>query len=118
MKKLFSISLLIGCLIISQLSFAQTRRAPVNGTITIADVGATDRVQGPTLTVNACTFVAQTTNVGTVYFGGYQVTNASGALKGVALAAGASLSNISLDNINWAYFAADNAGDKIDYICN
>ena len=95
-------------------SFGTTR----HGTITVTGNGATDRVQGPDLSVNSCSFKAYATNAGRVYLGGSTVTNASGASQGLDLSLGEPLSNRTMSNLNTLYFAADTANDKIHYLCN
>lgn len=89
-----------------------------HGTITITGDGATDRVQGPNVVANSCTFKARFNNADRIYIGGSTVTNSSGASQGTDLAIGEPLSNVTMTNLNTYYFAADSANDKISYICN
>ena len=113
MKKILLICLL------SLVSFsAYSMLPPKHGTITITAAGATDRTQGNDETVTACTFLADSGNSGAVYLGNFNVTNSSGTSQGIKLNPGESLSNFSLSNIKFMYFAADNANDAVHFICS
>ena len=114
MKKL----ILIIALLISSMAFAQSFRPPQNGNVNIPAAGATDRTQMPELEVYSCTFLSPTTNAGAIYIGGHTVTNAAGTNRGIKLAVGQSLSNISVTNLNQIFVAADAANDDVSWICN
>lgn len=90
----------------------------VNGTITVTGNGATQRTQGPTVTVHSCTFQAYSLNSDPVYAGGSTVTNVAGVNRGLEMAAGDGLGPVTMSNLNQIYFAADTANDKIAYFCN
>ena len=115
MKKIF-LNLII-LMFVSLTAFA-LQIPPVNGNVTISASGATDRTQMTSLSVSSCTIQALTTNAGSVYVGGSTVTNSSGTNQGIKLIAGASLGSITVTNLNMIYVAADNAGDKVAYVCN
>lgn len=97
---------------------ASSYSSVVNGIVTIADVGATDRQQLPDIDSHACTIQALSGNSGDVYLGGSTVTNSSGSNAGIVLTPGASMSNIGVTNANLIYTAADTASDGVAYVCN
>jgi hypothetical protein len=76
------------------------------------------RVQGATVTVARGVLVtASPDNVGPVYIGGSNVTNASGGVKGlILLQAGMPSQFIPVTNLNQLYINADNAGDRAGVI--
>ena len=88
-----------------------------NGSATITQVGATDRLQLPSQDASICLIQAPTTNAGIVYVGGSTVTNASGSNEGVALYPTWSMSEIKVNNLSDIYVAADSASDKVKYFC-
>ena len=110
--------LVLFSMFISSVAFAQAMHAPINGVTTITAVTSTSRTQLPSLASAACSVVAVAANTGAVYVGGYTVTNASGANPGIKLNAGDALNNLSIQNSNWIYVAADTANDKVSWICN
>jgi len=89
-----------------------------HGTVTITGSGATDRTQGPNVSVNACPFKAYASNADKVYLGGSTVTNAAGASQGLPLSFGEGVSNVTLSNLNQVYFSTTTANDKVSYFCN
>jgi len=94
----------------------------IAGQIVIAASGATDRTQGPNLSIHSCTFQAiqkdGTGNTGIVYAGGSTVTNAAGSNTGFPIKPGGALGPISMSNLNQIYFSADTANDNIAVFCN
>jgi hypothetical protein len=97
---------------------ASLAHPPVSVLVDIPDAGATDRTQAPENDALSCTIQAVSSNVGSVYVGGDDVTNSSGANRGFELTQGSALSSISVSNMNLLYLAADNAGDDAVFFCN
>lgn len=91
---------------------------PINGAVVPAAVGAADRMALPNKSTSACTIQAMSGNAGTVYVGGYTVTNAAGANPGIKLSKSSSISNISVLNSKYIYIAADVLNDGVYYLCN
>jgi hypothetical protein len=115
MKKQSLLSLFfVSMFFISSVSFAQFR-PPINGTVTL---GTSSPSRLPDFQVQNCTLQARATNAGPIYVGSSIVTNLAGANPGISLAAGGSISNISVNNSNWIYLVADNANDRVTYLCN
>lgn len=81
--------------------------------VTIPSSGATDRTQLDNIPCSAATIHAPLTNTGIVYIGDHQVTNASGSNPGIPLNPNDTLSNISIENLNHLYAAADTSNDKV-----
>lgn len=111
MNKIF-ISIFI-LLSFAGLSFAQFR-PPINGNVVLG----TSPSRLPNFEVYNCTLQAPSGNTGAIYVGGSIVTNGGGGNPGIALGAGSSISNISVNNANWLYVVADNANDRVIYLCN
>jgi hypothetical protein len=82
-------------------------------TVVIEDVGATDNAALGSLPCSSVSVIANPSNSGLVYIGDHTVTNASGTNPGAPLNPGASISNISIDDLGWIYGAADTANDEI-----
>lgn len=93
--------------------FAQFR-PPINGNVILV----TSPSRLPNFEVYNCTLQAPSGNTGAIYVGGSIVTNGGGGNPGIALGAGSSISNISVNNANWLYVVADNANDRVIYLCN
>lgn len=91
---------------------------PGNGKVTAAAIGANDRYPLPDKAVSSCTLQAKSGNVGSVYVGGFTVTNAAGLNPGIKLNITGSISNIAVTNSKMIYIAADNVGDGVTFICN
>lgn len=92
---------------------------PSSVIVDIPNAGATDRTQGPSNSdISACTIQSKSTNTGSIYIGGDDVTNASGTNQGFEVVPGSALSDITISNTNLLYFATDNAGDDAILFCN
>lgn len=117
MEKIYSLIAVAVVLFTANIARAEYR-PPIHGNLNIADVGATDRVELPALRVQSCTIQAFSGNAGAVYVGGVDVTNASGAKRGIRLAPGEPFNSIDVQDASWLYVAADNAGDDVTYFCN
>lgn len=91
---------------------------PVNGNVTLPSNSSTARVQMPSLASQSCSFVADSGNTGNIYFGGATVTNAGGANKGFAIAAGTGIFNISVTNLSAVFFATATNSNIVQWSCN
>lgn len=111
MNRIFLVILFLFSLI--NISFAQFR-PPVNGNVVLG----TSPSRLPNFEVYNCTLQAANGNTGAIYIGGSIVTNGGGANPGISLGAGTAISNISVNNANWIYVVADNANDRVIYLCN
>lgn len=111
MNKVFTAILFL--FLFTNICFAQFR-PPINGNVVLG----TSASRLPNFEVYNCTLQAPSGNTGTIYVGGSLVTNGGGGNPGISLGAGSSISNISVNNSNWIYVAADNANDRVIYLCN
>lgn len=89
----------------------------INGNVAIPLAGPADRTQIPDNEVHACLIQAKLTNVGPVYVGGADVTNAAGVNEGILLHQSSSVA-LSVTNTNQIFVATDNAGDAVKFLCN
>ena len=82
--------------------------------------GSNDRVRMPDREGYLhCTIQADSDNTGSIYVGGPQVTNESGAQQGIELRPYDALSNIATrGNLNDIYVATETAGNDVTYMCN
>lgn len=89
----------------------------INGNVIIPNAGLADRTQLPDNEVHSCLLQAKLINVGPVYVGGKDVTNATGINEGILLHQSSSVA-MSVTNTNQIYVATDNAGDAVKFLCN
>ena len=111
MKKIFLSFIFV--FLLQNIAFSQYR-PPVNGNVVLG----TSPSRLPNFEVYNCTLQAPSGNTGAIYVGGSIVTNGGGGNPGIALGAGSSISNISVNNANWLYVVADNANDRVIYLSN
>ena len=92
-------------------------RIPIKtGLVDIPADGATDRTQLTNIECSSVTIQAPSTNSDPIYVGGSDVTNISGANPGIILSPGSSISNITVENLNHVFVAADTAGDDAKFL--
>lgn len=92
--------------------------SPINFGLSIPLAGPADRIQIPANVIHSCLLQAPSNNVGNVYYGGANVTNALGVNEGISLIPGDTVAPVSLNNTNQLYVATDNANDRIKVFCN
>jgi len=100
------------------LAFGQAFRPPTSVIVNIPLAGNDDRTQAPELQVSACSVQAHHNNVGAIYNGGADVTNAGGVNRGIKIDADEGHGPILMGNRNNIFLAADVAGDKAIVYCN
>lgn len=107
-------------LFLSFLTFSTNALAVVSGTFPVVSTTATDRIQGPTVTVKGCVLQANPSNPDFVSVGDNTVTSTMGSVQGVKLAPGEKMVTFYLGNLNNLYFVSEVTipPSSIEYLCD